>query len=305
MPAAATLDQRGHGYITAFQGTPDDDGIIRGVSIIQEGPALGHGTVVDRTTLSQVKKLAQAKGKLKAKTDHFGSVLAAFGWFQNFRIRSDKLLGDLHLLEKFEGREQLLELISEMPEHFGVSIFFREDAPEMNAEKGALVRVSDLFSADLVDMPAANRDGLFSEKIDSESVCMAKDPPATPPAHEDAIQALQTRIESLSLTVAELKTAFEAKAELPSVQEPPPDPKKLAAEIVAEMKLMHAAPQTQKPTVDQQSQVVETKAFAAAKKEFIGEATGFVRMRKSREWDQKYPDELAYKAGALTAAANG
>ena len=48
-------------------------GVIRGVSLITKGPALGHGVMIDEKTLEQVKKAAeQYAGGLKVKLDHSG-----------------------------------------------------------------------------------------------------------------------------------------------------------------------------------------------------------------------------------------
>ena len=48
-------------------------GIIRGVSLITKGPALGHGVMIDDKTLEQVKAAAeQYSGGLKVKLNHSG-----------------------------------------------------------------------------------------------------------------------------------------------------------------------------------------------------------------------------------------
>ena len=73
----------------AFQGKVSGNTIM-GVSLIQEGPALGHGVFVDRKSLGQFKALAMAKGRVKAKLNHFSSVQDTVGYYENFRVSKGK-----------------------------------------------------------------------------------------------------------------------------------------------------------------------------------------------------------------------
>lgn len=109
---------------SAFEGKVDGN-TVKGVSIIQEGPALGHGVWVDKKALEQVKKLAAGKGRIKAKLNHWSSLEATVGYYENFRIKNGKVLADLSLFDSHAGKAHLLEMISEMPTSFGVSIMFR------------------------------------------------------------------------------------------------------------------------------------------------------------------------------------
>ena len=77
----------------AFQGKVSGNTIM-GVSLIQEGPALGHGVFVDRKSLGQFKSLAMAKGRVKAKLNHFSSVQDTVGYYENFRVSKGKLLAE-------------------------------------------------------------------------------------------------------------------------------------------------------------------------------------------------------------------
>ena len=125
---------------------------VKGVSIIQEGPALGHGVWVDKKALEQVKKLAAGKGRLKAKLNHWSSLEDTIGYYENFRIKSGKVVADLNLFESHAGKAHLLEMIQEMPTAFGVSIMFRGDEPEYDKTNDRYnTRVRELYSADFVE----------------------------------------------------------------------------------------------------------------------------------------------------------
>jgi len=133
-------------------------GVICGVSVITEGPALGHDLVVDHTTLQQLLSASKSfSNGVKVKAEHSGGVTEILGAVKNFRIEGAKLIGDLHLLESAELRDYVLELAEKLPDTFGLSVsFFGE--PDGNAARCDRIR-----SVDLVADPAANPDGLFSE----------------------------------------------------------------------------------------------------------------------------------------------
>jgi hypothetical protein len=100
-------------------------GVIRGVSLITKGPALGHGVMIDEKTLEQVKKAAeQYAGGLKVKLDHSGGAGDIVGYIDALRIDGDKLLGDLHLLQSSPHRSYILEIAQRIPDTFGLSIAF-------------------------------------------------------------------------------------------------------------------------------------------------------------------------------------
>ena len=144
----------------AFEGKAEGNKII-GVSLIQEGPAIGHGEFVDATTLQQTLALAQKKKRLKSKLDHWSRVSETVGYFDNFRIQGGKLLGDFNFFSH-PSKARLLEMIESIPTEFGVSIVFGAAPPESDSNGNPLTRVAALHSADFVDFPAANRDGLFN-----------------------------------------------------------------------------------------------------------------------------------------------
>ena len=140
-----------------------DEMVIKNVSIITEGIAKGHGVQIDKTTLEQVMDLAKEfEGGLKVKMDHFSGFSGIVGRINNFKIKGKKLLGDLHLLKNAQASPFVLEMAEEMPDTFGLSISFSGDDEEKSGHMFA--RATELYSADLVDEPAANPTGLFSSK---------------------------------------------------------------------------------------------------------------------------------------------
>jgi len=144
-------------FATAAGSVDAASGTIRGVSLITEGPALGHGVQVDRTTLEQVKIAAeQYEGGLKVKLDHNSGAGDIVGFIDNLRIDGAKLLGDLHLLQNSPHRAYILEIAEKIPDTFGLSIAFSGPS-EMSADKKTVLqRCSEIYSVDIVSEPAAN-----------------------------------------------------------------------------------------------------------------------------------------------------
>jgi hypothetical protein len=144
-------------------------GVIAGVSVISVGEAKGHSMFVDATTLEQVKLAAEShEDGVKVKTDHWSGFNGIVGLIKNFSIDGEKLRGDLHLLENHEAREKVLEMAEKMPSQFGISISFSGEAEAKEVEVDGVTRemkfarCEALEACDLVDSPAANKDGLFS-----------------------------------------------------------------------------------------------------------------------------------------------
>jgi hypothetical protein len=143
-------------------------GVIRGVSLISEGPALGHGVMVDARTLEQVKAAAeQYEGGLKVKLDHNSGAGDIIGYVDALRIEGKKLLGDLHLLQNSPHRAYVLEIAEKIPDTFGLSIAFSGPVEMSGDKKTMLQRCSEIYSVDLVSEPAANAEGLFERRMKS------------------------------------------------------------------------------------------------------------------------------------------
>jgi hypothetical protein len=146
----ATLDNR----IDAVEG------VIYGVAVITKGPALGHGMMVDDTTLAGVVAQANTyEGGMKVKLDHTDSAGAIVGYLRGFRIEGDAVRADLTLLKSSPHRDYVLEIASTIPDTFGLSISF-SGADEKIGDH-VFARCTEIYSADIVSEPAANPSGLF------------------------------------------------------------------------------------------------------------------------------------------------
>jgi len=145
-----------------------DNATISGVSVITVGEARGHGMQVDSQTLAEVKAAAETyAGGLKVKTDHFSGFNQIVGTLKNFKITGDQLRADLFLLKNHDATARILEMAELMPDTFGLSISFTGEHEESDNDI-VFARCTEIYSADLVDAPAANPTGLFSAKVDSE-----------------------------------------------------------------------------------------------------------------------------------------
>ena len=165
-------------------------GTIDDVSLIEVGEAKGHDLYIDETSLETAM---DALGKnLPAYITHKGAldedrILKEVGYFSEFYIEGEKLKAkNFKALESFREDEpsryrRLFDIAGTMPDTFGVSLVFEaqvvfvfEDGSEIPADeldledrKGAIrefpsVRFISIKSADFVDAPASNRNGLFS-----------------------------------------------------------------------------------------------------------------------------------------------
>ena len=272
--------------------------VIEGVSIISIGEAKGHGLYVDETTLMQVKECAESyKGGVKVNLDHGAGIKDIVGFVNNFRIVGKQLLGDLNLLETSPMRDYVLEISSKLPDTFGISIAFT--GPIREVEGLAFASCTELYSADLVQTPAANATGLFSftaKQVDSFSKQMT-DPENTEAPEgevEVTIAELAKRMEALELSFGAMKTQMEAM--LPA-EEPAAEMKeemtaelsvisKLEAKLDSIISNFGAAPV--KASVVAEEKAVEKfdlKSVIVQKTEELGSRTEAIRfaMRNHRE----------------------
>jgi len=143
------------------------NGVIHGVSLITEGPALGHGVMIDSKTLQQVKDAADKySGGLKVKLDHNSSAGDIVGFIDNLTINGNKLIGDLNLLQSSKHRDYILEIAQKIPDTFGLSIAFSGPSELSADKKTTLQRCSEIYSVDIVSDPAANPEGFFNRKLE-------------------------------------------------------------------------------------------------------------------------------------------
>lgn len=158
-------------------------GVLRNVSIISKGPALGHNFNVDDTMLRQVAAMINAKSKgVKSRLAHPGvpdcggsdGIETLLGRVKNARVEGDQVLGDAHLC-KFAAkspsgdlRSYVMDVAEEDPEIMGLSIAFlpddfeEQDNPDDPDKPLQFGRCKDVMAADFVGDPAANAGGLLS-----------------------------------------------------------------------------------------------------------------------------------------------
>lgn len=145
---------------------------VPGVSVITVGPAKGHfrfdendqpvPVYVDSTTLEQVMACAKTyQGGLRVNAGHFTGVMDAAAFLDAFRIDGNKVRADMTLFKTYEGFEHLCELVATISDTFGLSIDF--SGPYEIRDGKAFARCVEIYSADLVTVPAANDRGLFGE----------------------------------------------------------------------------------------------------------------------------------------------
>lgn len=177
-----------------------DNGRLNGVSVMESGPAIGHGFELDEQSLDEVVRLGnEAKGGIKTRFTHpdmchegLGNEL---GRSVNFRKSEDggRVLADLVLLQAAgkspsgDLRGWVLDMAEEDPGLIGMSVVMSGDLEEQRDDDGeprvdgdghtlpALYRPKVLHANDLVDEPAANRRGLFGNAELSAAAVVALD----------------------------------------------------------------------------------------------------------------------------------
>lgn len=172
--------------------------IIRGCSVITRGEALGHGFWIDSEFVDQTVKGGREAGTsgIKARFTHPGLCSDGMGKYlgrwQSFSRDGDRARADLHLADVASRTPDgdlagyVMDLAEEDPKAFGASITFDHDwdaadqfadeyqvfdeeknrrvfkSPDPdNAQNLPHVRMKRLRTADVVDEPAANPEGLF------------------------------------------------------------------------------------------------------------------------------------------------
>lgn len=171
-------------------------GIIRGVSVISKGEALGHGMWIDNVTLEQVADAMNANQfGVKARYSHpsaSGDSLGKnLGRVMEGEVEGERVVANQHFNNAAHKSpdgdlaEYLMTLAEEDPSAYGISIAFLQDhaaqeqfiaahsvngefvSPDvLNVNNYPHVRISELHAADSVDSPAANPNGLFHREDD-------------------------------------------------------------------------------------------------------------------------------------------
>jgi hypothetical protein len=194
-------------------------GVILGVAVITEGPALGHfdwsadeplPLYADADTLKGVMACAsEYEGGLKVKFNHGSGVGDIVGRLNNFRIDGKVLRADFHALSTAPHRAYLFEIAATIPDSFGLSVSFSGN-PARGTDR-AFARCTEIYSADFVDEPAANPNGLF-HRGDRLPAAVAPTQPKSNLKMED--EKKEDPIAAMSATIAALSerlAAFEAK----------------------------------------------------------------------------------------------
>ena len=188
-------------------------GIAKGVSVIQVGPALGHGLYIDNKSLETVLSAAKAHPDgVKVHIQHDADLKDVVGFLTNFSIDGDNVRADLKLLQMSPWFGYLSELIEANPSAFGLSISW--DGSVQDIQDKEFIRVSSLFSIDLVSNPAANASGLFSSKVIRDRKRMEEQTEAAQNALSESDENdLASRVGLLEQGFAEMKAAFDKMAD--------------------------------------------------------------------------------------------
>jgi len=166
-------------------------GLIRGVSVITRGEALGHELWVDADFLADTTAAINSTSTgLKARFTHPGlsndGMGTKLGTIHDAKTVGDQVIADLHFQAAAHKTpdgdlaDYVMTLAEETPDQFGLSIVFEHDLEleqahtnehtsgdlfispdEHNKNNYAHAMLANLRAGDVVDEPAANPDGLF------------------------------------------------------------------------------------------------------------------------------------------------
>ena len=261
--------------------------IIEGVSIISVGEAKGHGLFVDDITLQEVKACAESyAGGVKVNLDHGAGIKDIVGFCDNFRIVGGKLVADLNLLETAEKRAYVLEIASRMPDTFGISIAF--SGPVRERDGRSFASCTELYSADLVQTPAANPTGLFSftaKSVDTSAKEMINDKNKMEDSEEDTVSiadiverltALETAFGDYKSKMEEMPKDEEKMEDAPMVEEKDSEMSKLSAKLDLIISNFGAAP-LKASTVANEAEKLSIKSIIDNKTRELGSRTAAIK----------------------------
>jgi hypothetical protein len=261
--------------------------IIEGVSIISVGEAKGHGLFVDDITLQEVKSCAESyAGGVKVNLDHGAGIKDIVGFCDNFRIVGGKLVADLNLLETAEKRAYVLEIASRMPDTFGISIAF--SGPVREKDGRSFASCTELYSADLVQTPAANPTGLFSftaKSVDTSAKEMIDDKNKMEDGEEDTVSiadiierlsALETAFGDYKSKMEEMPKDEEKMEDAPMVEEKDSEMSKLSAKLDLIISNFGAAP-LKASTVANEAEKLSIKSIIDNKTRELGSRTAAIK----------------------------
>ncbi len=259
--------------------------IIEGVSVISVGEAKGHGLFVDAQTLREVKACAETyAGGVKVNLDHGAGIKDIVGFCDNFRIIGDKLVADLNLLQNAERREYVLEIAEKLPDPFGISIAFSGPVREIDGKRFA--SCEELYSADLVQTPAANPTGLFSfeaKAVDKFSSDMEDEKTQAEEIVKDEIDIadILSRLSALETAFGDYKNKMEEKPEEKMAEEKKDEESemsKLSAKLDTIISNFGAAPMKGSATAEEKPvEKFDLKALIEAKTSELGSKTAAIK----------------------------
>jgi hypothetical protein len=260
--------------------------IIEGVSIISVGEAKGHGLFVDDITLQEVKACAESyAGGVKVNLDHGAGIKDIVGFCDNFRIIGKKLVADLNLLETAEKRAYVLEIATRMPDTFGISIAF--SGPVRERDGRSFASCSELYSADLVQTPAANPTGLFSftaKSVDTSAKQMDEDKNKMEDGEDtvsiadivERLSALETAFGDYKKKMEEMPKDEEKMEDAPMVEEKDSEMSKLSAKLDLIISNFGSAP-LKASTVANEAEKLSIKSIIDNKTRELGSRTAAIK----------------------------
>jgi hypothetical protein len=258
--------------------------IIEGVSVISVGEAKGHGLFVDRITLQEVKACAESyAGGVKVNLDHGAGIKDIVGFCDNFRIIGEKLVADLNLLQNAERKDYVLEIAEKLPDTFGISIAFSGPVREIDGKRFA--SCEELYSADLVQTPAANPTGLFSfeaKRVDNFSSDMEDAKIEIEPKEDEiSIADIVSRLAALETAFGDYKKKMEEKPEEQMAEEPKVEDSemsKLSAKLDTIISNFGAAPMKASAAAEEKPvEKFDLKALIEAKTSELGSKTAAIK----------------------------
>lgn len=259
---------------------------IEGVSIISVGEAKGHGLFVDDITLQEVKSCAESfAGGVKVNLDHGAGIKDIVGFCDNFRIIGEKLVADLNLLETAEKRAYVLEIAERMPDTFGISIAF--SGPVREKDGRSFASCTELYSADLVQTPAANPTGLFSftaKSVDTSAKQMDDDKTKMENGEDEAsiadiierLTALETAFGDYKSKMEEAPKDEEKMEDAPMVEEKDSEMSKLSAKLDLIISNFGSAP-LKASTVANEVEKLSLKSIIDNKTRELGSRTAAIK----------------------------
>lgn len=254
------------------------DGIMYEVSLLQIGEAKGHDILVDERSLETALEALRGTPKLPAFLTHSGALvsdrlLQQVGYFMDFFIDDGKLKASkFTALDSFKEAQpneysKLFDIALNIPETFGVSLVFEaelawkngldekisNEPPKGYEDQKPYVRFIEIQSADFVDTPAANEEGLFQTYKNSKNMTDDQTP-----------EVAETEEEVVEEVVAEESDAIEAP-EAEDITATTDDMLSIMSELKSEINAINEKVAELFETVKGHSMALEAKSQLSAK----------------------------------------